>query len=324
MSDRSRRSNISVTSWDLDGRILQYFLTVIAEGSIRGAAERLNIAASAISRQIGDLEYRCGLKLLERKPRGVIPTTAGRALADFARTQHEDSERLLNYFRTLHGQHDGIVRICCAEGLAEDIIEHVLPLFRQEFPRTRLQIQGRPASDIANALLEGRADMGLTYDLVPCQGIRSVLCASQPISVVVHAGHEWLDHTRIRPRHLATRPLALLSENHALRRRLQQMESDAGVCFQPILETEDISTLRNFVMSGQGISLLPHFAVHQQARAGAVRAIPFDNMPLCITTHVIARVQRDIDPRLESLLGLLADHHPALQPPADYVTRLSA
>ncbi|MFT9455026.1 LysR family transcriptional regulator [Komagataeibacter saccharivorans] len=324
MLDRSRRSNISVTSWDLDGRILQYFLTVIAEGSIRGAAERLNVAASAISRQIGDLEYRCGLKLLERKPRGVIPTTAGRALADFARIQHEDSERLLNYFRTLHGQHEEIMRICCAEGLAEDIIDHVLPLFRQAFPRTRLQIQGRPAADIASVLLEGGADIGLTYDLVPCQGIRSVLCASQPISIIVHAGHEWLKHTRIRPRHLAARPLALLSENHALRRRLQQMETNAGVCFQPTLEAEDINTLRSFVMSGQGISLLPHFTVRRQTEAGVLRTIPLDNMPLCVTTHVVARVQRRMDPMLESLLGMLADHHPALQPPVDSVTRLSA
>ncbi|WP_041247024.1 substrate-binding domain-containing protein [Komagataeibacter medellinensis] len=166
--------------------------------------------------------------------------------------------------------------------------------------------------------------IGLTYDLVPCQGIRSVLCASQPISIIVHAGHEWLEHIRIRPRHLAARPLVLLSKNHALRRRLPQMETNASVCFQPTLEAADINTLRSFVMSGQSISLLPHSAVRRQAEAGVLRTIPLDNMPLCVTTHVVDRVQRRMDPMLKSLLGMLADHHPALQPPVDSVTRLSA
>ena len=64
----------------MNGRALRYFLAVVRVGSVRGAAARLNVAASAISRQIMELETECGQPLLERSQAGVAPTLCGDAL----------------------------------------------------------------------------------------------------------------------------------------------------------------------------------------------------------------------------------------------------
>ena len=66
----------------LDSRFLREFLAVAQEGSIRRAADRLNVVPSAISRKIADAEVRLGVTLFERSSRGVTVTEAGELLRD--------------------------------------------------------------------------------------------------------------------------------------------------------------------------------------------------------------------------------------------------
>ena len=67
-------------------RHLRYFIAVAEEGSFINAAERrLHTAQPSLSRQIRDLELEVGVKLLERKPRGIVLTAAGQVFLDNAR-----------------------------------------------------------------------------------------------------------------------------------------------------------------------------------------------------------------------------------------------
>ena len=65
----------------LETRRLRYFMQVLESGSVRGAAEVLDMDPSAVSRAVGILETECGTRLLERRGRGVAPTDAGELLA---------------------------------------------------------------------------------------------------------------------------------------------------------------------------------------------------------------------------------------------------
>ncbi|MBP0573743.1 LysR family transcriptional regulator, partial [Mycobacterium tuberculosis] len=64
---------------------LRYFLEVVRTGSIADASGRLNVAPSAISRQIAKIEAELGVALFERRPRGMVASPAGELLARHAR-----------------------------------------------------------------------------------------------------------------------------------------------------------------------------------------------------------------------------------------------
>src|ERR1051326_6114942 len=67
-------------------RHLRYFIAVAEEGSLTNAAERrLHTAQPSLSRQIRDLELEVGVKLLERKARGIVLTSGGRVFRALAR-----------------------------------------------------------------------------------------------------------------------------------------------------------------------------------------------------------------------------------------------
>ena len=106
----------------LDSRALRHFLAVVRTGSIRAAAEHINIAPSAVSRQIADIEHRLGLPIFERTARGVILTEAGQLLSEHAKRMLEDEELLREQLDHLKGVRQGLVRICCGEGFVADMI----------------------------------------------------------------------------------------------------------------------------------------------------------------------------------------------------------
>ena len=74
-------------------RILSYVDEVARAGSIRKAAEQLNVTASAVNRRIMDLEEELGPALFERRPRGVRLTAAGEVFVNYLRKQNGEVER---------------------------------------------------------------------------------------------------------------------------------------------------------------------------------------------------------------------------------------
>ena len=79
---------------NLESSLLRYFREVYRLKSIRQASTTLNVAPSAVSRQIHRLEQMVGVALFERLPRGVAPTEAADVLARFSRNFLLDIERV--------------------------------------------------------------------------------------------------------------------------------------------------------------------------------------------------------------------------------------
>jgi len=107
-------------------RILRYVDEVARAGSIRKAAARLNVTASAVNRRIIDLEEELGAQLLERKPRGVRLTAAGELFIRYIRQQGADVERMKSHIEDLKGLRRGAVRIACSQAVAFEFLPRAI------------------------------------------------------------------------------------------------------------------------------------------------------------------------------------------------------
>jgi DNA-binding transcriptional LysR family regulator len=88
-------------------RQLRYFVTIVDEGSVTRAAERLYVAQPSVSQQIKALEAELGGPLLERIPSGVRLTEAGKAFLGDARAALRYSDRAADSARSVLGLHSG-------------------------------------------------------------------------------------------------------------------------------------------------------------------------------------------------------------------------
>jgi DNA-binding transcriptional LysR family regulator len=291
-------------------RALRYFLAVMRAGSIRGAAEALHVAASAVSRQVAELEAACGAPLLERLPRGVVPTAAGRIVAEHAQGREDEAASLADRLRRLRGAEEGMVRLACGAGFLTDLLDNGLTRFAAAHPGVSCQVSLGGTDRILAAVAEGEVDIGLAYNPPSHPAIRSAARARQPLAALLPPGHA-LAKRRRQPqplRSFAQLPCALLPPDHGVRQLLARVEADGGFRLSLRLETGSIELQRRFAVAGLGVTFLPLFAASVELGARQLVAVPLSDPLLSeATTHLLIRAGRRLPEAAERMVTCLAE-----------------
>ena len=149
----------------MHARVLRYLDEVARSGSIRKAANRLNVASSAINRQILMLEEDLGSPIFERLPRGLRLTTAGEMLINHVRQTLKDHERVRARVEALKGLRRGEVTIVTTTGLAGGLLAGIIERFRTDHPGIKLRVVTLSRDATITAVLSGEADFALAYNL---------------------------------------------------------------------------------------------------------------------------------------------------------------
>ena len=300
----------------MNDRALRYFLAVVRAGSVRAAAEALNVAASAVSRHIGEMEAACGQALLERLPRGVVPTEAGRVVAEHAQRQADEAALLDERLKRLRGVQQGTVRLRCGAGFLVDLLDNGLADFVTAYPGITFQVSLGTTDGVLSAVAHGETDIGLAYNPPAHPDVRGVVSARQPLLAILPKRHPLANSTTpVGLRTFAMEPAALLPRDHGVRQLLGRVEADGGFRLAARLETESFEMQRRFVRAGLGVAFLPRFAVSAELHADAVAAIPLRDPILSeATAHLVVRTGRRLPEATGRLLGWLAERLVAFQP----------
>jgi DNA-binding transcriptional LysR family regulator len=142
-----------------------YFDAVRRHGSVREAARHLGLAASAVNRQVLNLEEELGMKLFERLPGGMSLTAAGEVMARHAIAVLQDERRALSEFDALRGLRRGEISVISAESLNASFLPEVLGIMARRYPAIRSRIHTAGSNQIPGALLRGEADLGIGFSL---------------------------------------------------------------------------------------------------------------------------------------------------------------
>jgi DNA-binding transcriptional LysR family regulator len=119
-------------------RDLHVFLTVAQHGSMAKGAAQLRVSTPTVSEVIADLEHGLGVRLLERSPKGVEPTTYGHALLKRTLIVFDELKQCIKDLEHLADPAVGEIRIACPLAIASTVMPHVLERFVEKYPRVVL------------------------------------------------------------------------------------------------------------------------------------------------------------------------------------------
>src|SRR5258708_13110677 len=157
-------------------RHLRYFIAVAEEGSLLHAAERrLHTAQPSLSRQIRDLELELGVKLLERKARGIELTAAGRIFLDHARLALMQIEVACEAARNTERPHKPGFGLGFLPGQEVIWLSEALRIVREEASDVDVTIMTKSSPELANALMQGEIDVPLMRPQPPPARLPSTL-----------------------------------------------------------------------------------------------------------------------------------------------------
>lgn len=270
--------------------VLRYFLEIARCQSIRQAAEELNIAASALSRHISNLEYEFGVALFERHARGLRLTAAGEVFAAGARQTLRQIERIRSEIDDLRDLRRGHVTIYAVEGVVADFLLPVLADFSKTYPQITYDVVVTGTQDVIDALIEDRGDIGIAFNPQPNGDIDVAYEAKHPVYVIVAKGHPLATRSALTIKEFSSQPLGLPDRSFGIRRLLDQTAAQQGISLKPSLTINSIEMAKAYARSGMGLTVLPAFAVVRECAAGELVAIQIrdaglTNATVTLCTH---------------------------------------
>jgi DNA-binding transcriptional LysR family regulator len=283
---------------------LRAFYEAVRAGSIRAASDNLSLAPSTVSRQIQLLEHQIGAQLFDRSAAGVVPTYAGKLVADFARTVLLDYDSLRADINDLKGVRRGFIRIAAVESTISERAVLAITAFRSKFEGVSFQLRMCPAPKVIEAVKLGEVDVGLTFCAGPDTELRFLARFPEPIVLALAPDHPLAAADSVTLSDLKTLPLAMPEPSFGVRQILDRAGQSAGVKLTPVLSTDSFEALRGFARQGAGGALLPRLSIAIDHTLGRLKSVVIDDRALNETTvDIIALASR----RPSRLLKLFLD-----------------
>jgi LysR family transcriptional regulator, hca operon transcriptional activator len=239
-------------------RHLRYFVAVAEEGSLTVAAEkRLHTAQPSLSRQIRDLEYEVGVKLMNRSVHGVELTAAGRAFLDHARLALTQAEAAAEAARRAAQPNKTVFAIGFLTGQEVDWLPRATSLLRDELLNIEIKVSSDHSATLADELQRGKLDIAF-FRREQRPDLEYKLAATEPLVVILPSDHPLTGHKAIDPRDLASETFIGISQiPRVLRAVVGEYLKRSGIEIAPHLEIDNYAMAISLVASTRGVALLP-------------------------------------------------------------------
>lgn len=247
------------------------FEEVARSGSIRRAAERLNLSASAVNRQILRLEESFGLALFERRPRGMRLTAAGEILAASLKRQHRELHGVFAQIDALKGLQRGHVVIACLQYLAQVHLSRFIGEFRREHPGITFTILAGSSREVETHVLDETADLGLCYE--PRGGLAlSKACAVRSrLGVATSRDHPLAAAGTVRLQDCLGYPIVLPVQGMDSRTFAEQLNLSRFADFLVATESNSFPAFIELIKNGTGIGFLTNIDAVLEVTGGRMR-----------------------------------------------------
>ncbi|MBO1418492.1 LysR family transcriptional regulator [Streptomyces sp. FH025] len=287
---------------------LRVFAAVCRAGSLSAVARDLACSQSAVSQHVKRLERELGLPLLERHPRGVVPTRAGRHLQTAVAAGLGGIDHALRTIAELARGEGGSVRITTGATSIRHFMSAAVVDFRQRFPQVSLEFQtGVSSRSCLEALNAGHVDLAWITMGTPVRGIDQRPVVDLPWVLAVAAGDPLAARERVEPADLQDARLIGLPQNSVSRSQLDDWLGKSGI--RPVFDTSvtDWDTAILLAELGLGQAVVPALPEWQGPGHPALRLLPLPDLP-ALTVGWAVRDWETLGPLARAFADTVAGH----------------
>lgn len=296
--ERSFARRIDLTS-------LQLFVAVCELGSIGRAAEREFIAASAVSKRLSDLEATLETPLLYRHTRGVDLTPAGQSLLHHARSVLFSLEKMQAELSEYADGVRGHVRVHASISAIVQFLPEDLGRFTREHPQVKIDLEEHLSTDVARAVLEGAADLGIcNASSAAGLELQSLPYRRDELVLIVPRGHALARRDRLLFEDTLDFDHVGLHATSSIYLAMRDAAAAAGRTIRLRIHVTGLDAMCRMIHNGLGVGVMPRRAFHLMHGVGDLECVALAD---AWAERSIALVARDFS-TLPVTARLLVDH----------------
>jgi LysR family nitrogen assimilation transcriptional regulator len=272
------------TVWEpaMDVRQMRYFTEVALTRSFKGAAARLNISQSSLSRRVADLERSLDMLLLVRHPHGVSLTPSGQLFLDRASAILRELDTVQAEVSGRTVKSTGVVTVGASETVSRVLLAPLAGAFQGSPESIRLRFVEGAQYVLLEGLDTGRIDVALMTTPEPAANCLMEVLREDPLFLISRKA----DRPRRRSISIAELdgiPLIMFPRPSTNRNLIERKARESGIALHCKYESSNAMVQIEFARQGLACSILPHFAVCDYMTRFKLAATPIDDLSLSQT-----------------------------------------
>ena len=294
-------------------RDLRYLIALADHRHFGRAADACHVSQPTLSTQVRKLEDELGVALVERAPRQVMLTPAGKDIVERARRVLAEVEQMRETARRTADPEAGSMRLGLFPTLGPYLLPHIVSDIRARFPRLELLLVEEKTELLLGLLREGRLDAAVLALPLHEDGLEVEFLFEEPFVVALPASHALAGNPELSLADISNEHLLLLEDGHCLRDQALEVCQLAGAGEKDGFRATSLETLRQRVAAGVGITLLPMLAVKPPVPVSdSIRLVPFRAPAPSRRLAMVWRRSSAMTPFLRELAALLRQLPPTL------------
>jgi LysR family transcriptional regulator, transcriptional activator of the cysJI operon len=269
--------------------MLRLFCDLADSRSFSKTAEKALVSQSAVSQQLAQIEFIFKCQLFNRKKRPIELTKAGQLFYQGAKDILERYEQLTNEIKNLQKTTSGRINIAAIFSIGMHALPDYIKKFMASYPSVNVHIEYYSADKIYELVLAGDIDIGLVA--IPKRDKRLDVYDFEDEQLVLACSpkHPLANETKIDIHRLAFEKLIAFEEGVPTRLWIDGILERYNIHIRPVMEFDNIETIKRAVEINSGISILPKNAIIQEFGSGTIKSVDFSNELFVRPTGIILR-----------------------------------
>ncbi|MDV6250374.1 LysR family transcriptional regulator [Vibrio sp. EA2] len=285
---------------------IRSFVVIAREKSVRKAAEKLHIAASALSRQMNILEEDFGTQLLLRLPKGIELTEQGQALYKQAQEWIAAENRFRRSLKEEHRQNLVQLRIGAVECLSNRVLPKLYNLLTNRFDSVRIHFKTGDTQTLTDLLLDNQLDFIIAFNVARNEKIHFAARQKSKIGLVHLPGLLDKETQSIELHECLKWPLCFPDINLSVHTRLYSEILRQNSSFDIAATSNSFNLLANLVRDGAGVSFMTWYDIEKQVMDGELAFTPLKDKrleeELCVCLPSTVKMNEQTQTVINSIL----------------------
>ncbi|MGN6262557.1 MAG: LysR substrate-binding domain-containing protein [Ralstonia sp.] len=252
---------------------LRLFLHTAEAGSITAGAERAHLTLASASARIRGMEDTLGVPLLTRNRRGVETTAAGRTLVHHARVVLQQMDRMRGELGEYARGLKGYVRLLSNTAAMTEFLPETLSAFLAAHPEVDIDLEELVSHEIVEAIVQGRADIGIVNDAVDLSGLETFPFRHDRLVLVTARDHPLAQRCELAFVETLQEDFVGLTGDNALQAYLAGHAARAGHRLKYRVRLRSFDAVCRMVERNVGVGVIPEHAAIRLQRSMGIRRV---------------------------------------------------
>jgi DNA-binding transcriptional LysR family regulator len=281
------------------------FRDVAHSRSLSRAAVLNGISQSAATQHIQELERRLAVQLLDRSTRPLGLTAAGRLYTELCRDVLRCEEEFIAALDGVKTQAEGTVRVASIYSIGLSEMHSLREGFARLCPGAQLHVEYLRPAKVYEAILEDQADLGFISYPEHRRDLTVVPWREERMTVALYPTHPFASRQALSPEDQKGEHFIAFDEEVIIRRELDRFFREHSVEIKVVAQFDNIQSIKEAVMLGSGISILPERTMQAEIEQGRLVSVPLHAPELVRPTGIIHRKKKKLTRAALEFLSLI-------------------